>query len=909
MTMADMRGSVRATPEQWFAKSAGRPAWECWGKAQSAGTCPAHPLLCHMLDVAAVAERLLTTHAPRATRRRLLALSPLGEESSLRFLLSLIALHDLGKLTPGFQSKVEWAQRCLQGVGYDFPGAFKARQHGATGFVFITEALERLGAPTDAGVRLARSVAAHHGEFPGDSLLTRERMGRRERGEGRWELARHETVGALGELFAPVDAARVSPVDHAFVVELAGLTSVADWIGSMDHVFAYEHAAGGAEQYWPVAQERATEALERAGLRPHVPRVQRPFEQLFPGYTPWPLHEAAEAAARDMGEPSLFIIEAPMGEGKTEAALLLADTASSRLGLEGMYIGLPTRATANQMFGRVRRFLDRTSSGPVVLSLTHGEASSVDGFRSLLAIHDDDGLPDGVRAESWFLSAKRALLAEHGVGTIDQALMGVLRTKHGFVRLHGLAGKTVILDEVHAYDTFTGTLLDELLEWLAALGATVILLSATLPARRRNELSGAFQRGLAVHSAPADGAPYPRITTVTSNRVAAHHVEPRGAGHTVTLERVDPAPPQIAGALARAVAAGGCAGWICNTVARAQEACEALDRIAPDVPRLLLHARMLPDDRARREQLLEQWLGPERGGTTRPDRLVVIGTQVLEQSLDVDFDVLVSDLAPVDLLLQRAGRLHRHQARTNRSAAHSEAMLWLAHASGSPEDIPIRDIAVIYAEWLVRQTLRVLHGRRTLRLPADIEPLVEAVYGAAPPPADDALFGAYLDHFGGSVALRQNAQQRVIPRPVSADDIFAALTMPFGDDDDPAVRDELKAITRDGRPSAQLVCLAGRKDGVYMSDEDEVQLDLESVPSASLCDRLAKRTITVTDPVLVRTLHTDPARRPAAWSRSALLRHRRAVVFTDGTATVGGRQLTLHPELGLRIQTSGRPTP
>jgi CRISPR-associated endonuclease/helicase Cas3 len=236
-------------------------------------------------------------------------------------------------------------------------------------------------------------------------------------------------------------------------------------------------------------------------------------------------------------------------------------------------------------------------------------------------------------------------------------------------------------------------------------------------------------------------------------------------------------------------------------------------------------------------------------------------------------------------------------------------MLWLAHASGSPEDIPIRDIAVIYAEWLVRQTLRVLHGRRTLRLPADIEPLVEAVYGAAPPPADDALFGAYLDHFGGSVALRQNAQQRVIPRPVSADDIFAALTMPFGDDDDPAVRDELKAITRDGRPSAQLVCLAGRKDGVYMSDEDEVQLDLESVPSASLCDRLAKRTITVTDPVLVRTLHTDPARRPAAWSRSALLRHRRAVVFTDGTATVGGRQLTLHPELGLRIQTSGRPTP
>jgi CRISPR-associated endonuclease/helicase Cas3 len=328
-------------------------------------------------------------------------------------------------------------------------------------------------------------------------------------------------------------------------------------------------------------------------------------------------------------------------------------------------------------------------------------------------------------------------------------------------------------------------------------------------------------------------------------------------------------------------------------------ACEALARVAPHLPRLLVHARMLPAARAEREERLQQLLGPE-GGSERPPRYVVIGTQVLEQSLDVDFDLLVTDLAPIDLILQRAGRLHRHRDRSNRSSAHATPEVWLAHHAGLPEDIPIQDVAVVYAEWLVRQSLRVLEDRLQFVLPDDIESLVEAVYGAAPPPADDALFGAYIENFGGSVARRQNAQRRLIPKPTCEDDIFRDLIMPFSDDEDATVHEELKAITRDGDTSVQMVCLTGIDGRIYLAEEDPEPLDLDILPAPSVAARLAQRTINVTHPAIVNALLKDPQYHPAAWRDSGLLRNRRAVVFKDNVATVADRRLELHPELGLR---------
>ena len=461
--------------DTWMAAAAGRAAWECWGKAHPTEGWAAHALLCHLLDVAAVAHHLLTTHAPPALRRRLLGLIPNAEDASLKLLLFVIALHDLGKYTPAFQGKLDWARTLLVARGFDLEPPATARPHGAAGFDFIRDALIAVGVPSRPAWSLARAVTAHHGEFPTNDLLCRRPMGSRERGRNpRWQAARDEAIASLRSCFG-VDPVSAVTVDHASVMRLAGLTSVADWIGSMESVFRYEPPQPSVEAYWPLALERAAQALAQVGMRPTHHTGERTFASLFPTLSPWPLHVAAETVGSRLSSPSLVIIEAPMGEGKTEAALLLAQAAACRLGQHGFYLGLPTQATANQMFGRVTAFLKGTGGDdPSTLVLAHAEAEGIEAFRSIIAVYDEDSEGLGsVRAEEWFLPKKRALLAEHGVGTIDQASLGVLRTRHGFVRLFGLAGKTVVLDEVHAYDTFTSTILDRLLEWLAAMGSTV----------------------------------------------------------------------------------------------------------------------------------------------------------------------------------------------------------------------------------------------------------------------------------------------------------------------------------------------------------------------------------------------------------------------------------------------------
>jgi CRISPR-associated endonuclease/helicase Cas3 len=503
-------------------------------------------------------------------------------------------------------------------------------------------------------------------------------------------------MGAIRSLFGIKRVGSVN-LNHAGVMRLAGLTAVADWIGSMEDVFTYEPPQVSMEAYWPVALQRAEDALARAGMRPCRSTTAKGFRELFPGYEPWPLHRAAESVAANVSGPTLILIEAPMGEGKTEAALLLANTLAARLGQQGLYIGLPTRATANQMFGRVSSFLQHCVPGaPPILVLAHGEASLTEMPR-LSAVYDSEGdRAGGVRAETWFLPKKRTLLAEHAVGTIDQALLGVLRTRHGFVRLFGLAGKIVVLDEVHAYDTFTSTILERLIEWLGALGATVVVLSATLPRSRRRALSGAYMRGHGVALREPEEAAYPRISTVAREACSAVNVSPRGASVSIEIRRIDTDVDRLAQEIAGSLRDGGCVGWICNTVARAQAAYAAVARIAGGVPRLLIHARMFPDDRLRRERRLEALLGPEHRGARRPERCVVVGTQVLEQSLDVDFDLLVSDLAPLDLLLQRAGRLHRHRGR-KRPAAHSQARLWIARPEGAFDRVPVKEVAGVVA--------------------------------------------------------------------------------------------------------------------------------------------------------------------------------------------------------------------
>jgi CRISPR-associated endonuclease/helicase Cas3 len=891
---------VPDSPEaDWIAAALDRPAWLLWGKAMPVSSIPAHPLLCHMADVAAVAGLLLVTRLPVALQQRLMALWSDPAES-LRSLLLVVALHDIGKATPAFQGKVAWAAEFLSTKGFDFRADDGARHHGPIGHFYLQRALSGLGLEYPGDHEFSRAVCAHHGEFPSDRESTSTPPGQREAGNGAWDSARADVVRELTELFCVSELSQ--PIfKHSDVMLIAGLTSVADWIGSIAEVFGYEKPLRSLNEYWPVALERAERALDIAGLRRRTEATPRSFETLFPGYSPWPLHSACDALAARLSGPGLYLVEAPMGEGKTEAALLLAYNAAARACQAGFFIGLPTQATANQMLGRVQRHLESTGAVASSLVLAHGEASLVSTFQRLRlrGIYSDER--PAVAAEEWFLSKKRTLLAQYAVGTIDQALLGVMRVPHDFVRLFGLAGKTVILDEVHAYDTYTGTLLDALLEWLAAMGATVVLLSATLPSKRRRSLLHAYQRGAGMPTSNPGSEPYPRISVVEPAGAHTVHVEPRGASTCVELQ---PLPEDLGPAvtlLASLAKAGACAGLIVNTVARAQEATQILRVLAPDVPRILLHSRMLPEERLRRELLLERWLGPETRTKQRPAGCVVIGTQVLEQSLDVDFDVLATEIAPIDLVLQRTGRLWRH-SRTNRCTKIEKPVLYVLRPLGDPQTIGLNEVAAVYDELAVRRSLEVLMSRSSVVLPGDIEALVEQVYRDIDPEVlEQALLEKWAKQAGEEAAERMVAKQRLIPAPGVDDSPFGDLKVFLREDDDPTVHMQLKAATRLGPPSLELVCVEQTSEGLLVGDGGTDTLDLGAEPDWRLTERLVRRSIGVTTAGVVHGLMKDEPSQPKGWSKSALLRYRRLLAFSGGTAQVAGFTLRLDQELGLCV--------
>ena len=381
------------------------------------------------------------------------------------------------------------------------------------------------------------------------------------------------------------------------------------------------------------------------------------------------MQRAAVEAASSMVEPGLLIIEAPMGQGKTEAALMCAHVLADKFGLGGIFFGLPTMATSNPMFGRVREWLDAVpAEDQSSITLAHSKAGLNDDYQQLMpwsdsmAVYDDS--VDTQREASaivheWFLGRKRAILADHVVGTIDQALFTGLKSKHVVLRHLGLAGKVVIIDEVHAADVYMREYLKVVLEWLGVYRAPVILMSATLPPTQRHELALAYAKGRNgrdANVALTTTDEYPLMTSV-SDGIAQRGTSASATARQVALQFMGDSLDELIELIEDRMSDGGCVGIIRDTVARAQETFDILNsQLNCEV--MLVHSRFLAPQRARREADLVRRLG--RSGGDRPNRIVVVGTQVLEQSLDVDFDLLISDIAPMDLLLQRIGRLHRH---------------------------------------------------------------------------------------------------------------------------------------------------------------------------------------------------------------------------------------------------------
>ena len=895
-----------------------RLALALWGKAQPAdpGAIASHPLVCHMLDVGHVAELLLTEILPRGTAAHLLHGLGLPEDDARAWIVFVILLHDLGKATPAFQKKWEGGHAGLRELGFDLTAPPNARDHGTIGVFLVHGALRELGVDDALAGRLARAVAAHHGSFPSDADVG-WRVAVREVGRApAWRAARGALVDLLSALTKirerPLPDAAASEGNWAFFSALAGLTSVADWVGSMAEVFVYE-APSDIEAYAHRSRERARMSLERVGFRAPLRTKPLSFSSLF-GFPPRPLQEAMESLVATTPPPLAIVVEAPMGEGKTEAALFVAHALAAAGVHDGVYIGLPTQATANQMFERLAAFLERTRPDQRTnLQLLHGEAVFQTRVRQLLqAVYSpmphgsEAATSGGLVSEHWFLSKKRALLAPFGAGTVDQALLAVLHTRHAFVRQLGLAGKTVVFDEVHAYDAYTSTILDRLLAWLGTLGASVVILSATLPSTRRRALLEAYAgRALDFGHTPA----YPRVSAITRDArpVVATSIGTERASTIVSLTWLPDDPAPLRALVVEQLQVGGALGILCNTVRRAQETYAGLRalRDAGALPRdtvlLLLHARFPSEDRQRLEQRLIASIGK---GAARPSRMIVVGTQVLEQSLDIDFDRLVTDLAPVDLVLQRAGRLHRHSIAARPRGAEKPALTIIA-PEGDPKTVPLDDVGAVYERYVLRRSLILLRERETIALPADIEPLVEAVYVDGPGEWIDVL-RADRDAFDKRRAEDAGlAKHRVWPRPQVVDDPFEDMGLAL-EEDDPKLSQLLRAATRLGDDSAEVVCLFGSATEAWLDAARTVRVDLAAEVTPHVAQSLARRTVRVATRGLVQAIRALAA--PTTWRDVSILARRRPLFFGAEPVRIAGFALDLDPELGLVIRKIGKET-
>ncbi|MEM8558908.1 MAG: CRISPR-associated helicase Cas3' [Bacteroidota bacterium] len=912
------------------------------------------PLWAHLLDVGHTALLLWERVVPDSIRKAAADTLGMSDEEAGAWLSFWIGLHDLGKAIPSFQYQQPDAPylKRMRERGFTLrPGpGFDPKQPGlhhghATIAILYREQQKPEGVP-GFSESLAAFVGFHHGQLAHAPEWRKVACHYPVIGDERWQHAQGLLLRAMYETWdRHYELARPRPdlpSTPDWLLGLAGWATLADWLGSYAPAFD-RNVGDDLDTYVERSRAGAEEALRAAGFAERAPLRALPFAELFPelaDFEPRPVQQALLdlGLPSDPAEPTLTIVEAPTGEGKTEAALALAARQQARAERGGgLYLALPTQATTNGLLDRATAFLEQAHPGSVAsFRLAYGRSELHPASEALLAspddlaaLYDDDAssatTKARVRSLRWFLGRKRALLAPYGLGTIDQALLGVLYARHFFLRLYALAGKTVVVDEVHAYDTYMNALLERLLGWLRALGAHVILLSATLPANTRRALLQAWHAEAQRPDEHDDAAvPYPAVWVAAEGSVrrVPDGGKPLAASRSqrCALERGDPAPETVAEQVYQAVQNDAVVAVVCNTVQRAQDVFEAirakLGGQLGDDDLVLFHARFVRQERQRIETHVLERFGKRRDAGPA----VLVGTQVIEQSLDLDVDLMLSDLAPIDLLLQRAGRLHRHDR--TRPPAHAEPRLvWLCpvwDAGSLPSVTEASGWCKVYGSTVLWRTAYLLKNRDAWHLPADYRPLIEAVYGADD--MDDNLAPDVLVRWEEVcekeherlVTSQRNAAQRIIPAPGDLASIFESGKPNLADDDDEQAHPSVKAFTREG-DSVEVVVLHRRKDGGLFLDPDHreaapLEGDRDKALSKEAVRALLGASVRLSQRDFIEHLRDHAANEPEAWRQAAeatpSLYGLHALVMRDRVWSEAKRPLRWDDRLGLRVTSS-----
>ncbi len=769
-----------------------------WGKAdkEDGGY---HLLPYHCLDVAAVGFQFLNQHLFLLSK--LSKLMQLSEDTVKTWLIFLLGIHDIGKFAESFQQlrtdlRIELGHRKPQKRNYDLRHdslgylLWFCRQQGlgkyyqSNGFPGFDASSEQSNVIKKLLPVWLAPVMGHHG-FPPESKKrrTKEYFQDDDQDSARsfindWFLLLQPDVGGITEKCSSKSWLKAQK-EASWLI--AGFAVLCDWLGSNKDVFEFEEKHHTLEYYWKnIALPRAKSAIEKVNLLPTAVLKNRSIDALFKYIkTPTPLQKIC-AELPISHEPQLFILEDVTGAGKTEAALMLAYRLMEMDLAQGLFIGLPTMATANAMLERMakvyRDFYKEGERPNVVLSHSARHLSKI--FQTVFLEQSNQNKETytgkdetiSIQCSRWVADhRKKSLLADIGIGTIDQVLLGILPVRHQSLRLFGLANKVLILDEVHAYDAYTGSLLNTLLEFHAAMGGSVILLSATLSKSQRQAFVDAFNKGLDCKSSKMENMAYPLLTHIGAAANAELPVKTRKAvQRSVQVKFVHNQKDAIK-QLQQAVDQGQCACWIRNTVPDAREAFDlmlAADGLEKDKLHLF-HSRYALGDRLDMEEKCLQLFGKKSTPDKRKGQ-VLIATQVIEQSLDLDFDVMVSDLAPVDLLIQRAGRLKRHVRDKNGQILSDEKQDERGPTKFSiyaPENTEQPD-----ADWykavfpkahyvypdtgLLWLTSKILQKKKDWKMPDDARELVEYVYGNAGNELPESLTDSHIAAEGNELSQR-----------------------------------------------------------------------------------------------------------------------------------------------------------
>lgn len=656
--------------------------------------------------------------------------------------------HDIGKATPAFQTTKNTYQQpseidseLLYNLESYFPGIYylKLSSPRSTPHSLASQyILKSFGVKDD----VSTIVGGHHGKTIDDKVtLENQESYKSNYFQSEYDgnqlginwREQHENILKKALFLSSFSCVSEIPnFSQPAQVILLGLLIMADWIASNERYFPlieidcinvdnkiqrYQEGVSAWVKNQKWIPEALSDSLETYNNRFHFNRANEFQNALF---------ELVESS----NDSEIFIIEAPMGIGKTEAALITSEQLAFYKGMSGIFFGLPTQATSNGIFKRILDWMknfDLCLNENLSLRLVHGKAALNEDFYKLAnGINYDDSENGNVIVNEWFNGKKTSSLDDFVVGTVDQFLMLSLKQKHLALRHLGFSKKVIIIDEVHAYDAYMNQYLMRSLTWMGSYGVPVIILSATLPHSRRFELVKNYLKGKGIKkekdewnliSSSLKTNCYPVVTYNSGGEIKQKtDFESTSFSEVEVVKIFDKSLEAI---LRIIDFKEGVVGIIVNTVKKAQELARLCSSLFGEENILLIHSSFIATDRIKKENDLIKLIGKN---ALRPEFKIIIGTQVIEQSLDIDFDILISELAPVDLLIQRLGRLHRHTI--NRPICHKHPKFYVV---GCSNDLEFDEgTEFIYGGFLLTRTQYFLPNK--IILPRDIPFLVQTVY-------------------------------------------------------------------------------------------------------------------------------------------------------------------------------------